>query len=99
MATMNHYYFFRENGNFDDILKDQVLRRHLSPVITWPHHLYVCLNDQSSDGNELHSYMRLKYGDDLVSKDICTDHSPRPGVDYNIKWPENYTGPRPGRTD
>jgi len=81
MEKMNnkYYVFYRENDNFDDILKDSNIKRVIHLKIKWECHLMIGIKES---GNDRHfSYIGLKYGDDIKRLDT-RDRTPVPGVDY-----------------
>lgn len=75
---MKYITFYRENSNFDDILNDINLKKHVCEKITWLNHLRIGLNDSKTT---LFSYITLKYGDEMRTK-LTEDYSPIPNVDY-----------------
>lgn len=84
---MNKFYtFYRENDNFDDILKDTNIKNVIHLKIKWAQHLMISINER---GNDRHfSYITLKYGDDM--KNIGTkDRTPIANVDYVPKKDKN----------
>jgi hypothetical protein len=88
MEKMNskYYVFYRENDNFDDILKDSNIKNVIHFKIKWQYHLMIGIMEK---GNDRHfSYIGLKYGDDLKRLDT-KDRTPIPGVDYVPKKDKN----------
>jgi hypothetical protein len=75
---MKYITFYRENDNFDDILKDINLKKHMHEKIRWSNYLRIGLND---DKDTLFSYITLKYGDEMRTK-LTEDYSPVADVDY-----------------
>jgi hypothetical protein len=75
---MKYITFYRENDNFDDILNDINLKKHIHEKIKWLNFLRIGLND---DKSTLFSYITLKYGDEMRTK-LTEDYSPIPNVDY-----------------
>jgi hypothetical protein len=75
---MKYITFYRESNNFDDILKDINLKKHIHEKIKWLNYLRIGV----SEGKEtLVSYITLKYGDEMRTK-LTEDYSPVPNVDY-----------------
>lgn len=80
---MNKYFtFYRENNNFDDILKDANIRKVIHLKISWYQHLMIGITEKDNDRH--FSYITLKYGDDM-KKMSFKDRTPVPGVDYAPK--------------
>lgn len=75
---MKYYTFKRESNNFDDILKDSNIKKHICVKISWLEHLFIGIDD--SDDRIL-SYLELKYGDYMKQKDY-KDRTPIPHKDY-----------------
>jgi hypothetical protein len=78
---MKYYTFFREDNNFDDILKDAILKKSIYEKIKWYQHLMIGISDK--DEGSL-SYLTLKYGDDIITG-YYKDFAPVAGVDYMPK--------------
>jgi len=76
------YTFKRESNNFDDILNDISLKKHIKTKIKWSYHLMISLG-QKVDESTL-GYLVLKYGDDITNP-INKDYTPVPNVDYKPK--------------
>lgn len=75
---MKYITFYRESNNFDDILKDINLKKHIHEKIKWLNYLRIGV----SEGKEtLVSYITLKYGDEMRTK-LTEDYSPVPNIDY-----------------
>jgi hypothetical protein len=75
---MKYIIFYRESNNFDDILNDINLKKHVHEKIRWDTYLRIGLkNDKST----LFSYITLKYGDEMRNS-LSNDYSPIPNVDY-----------------
>jgi hypothetical protein len=75
---MKYITFYRENNNFDDILKDINLKKHIHEKIKWLNYLRIGI----SEGKDtLFSYITLKYGDEMRNS-LTKDYSPTPNVDY-----------------
>ena len=80
MEDMIKYYtFYRENNNFDDILKDINLTKVIATRIQWTQHLMLGISNNATEGT--FSYITLKYGDDIRMPDF-KDFTPVAGVDY-----------------
>lgn len=75
---MKYYTFHRENDDFNDILKDSVIKPVLGTKLRWTEYLFIGINDENEG---VLSYIALKYGDDLASS-THQDFTPIPGVDY-----------------
>jgi len=75
---MKYITFYRESNNFDDILNDINLKKHVHEKIRWYNFLRIGLKD---DKATLFSYITLKFGDEMRTK-LTEDYSPIPNVDY-----------------
>lgn len=76
---IKYYTFYRENNNFNDILKDPNIKKVLRFKMSWNQHLMVGIKEE---GNEREfSYITLKYGEDMKSMGT-KDRTPIAGVDY-----------------
>ena len=78
---MKYYTFYRENNRFDDIVKDPVLGKYLTTRLYWHQHLHAGIDDYQS-GDQVLSYLMLKYSDDLLKSPLCPDRTPVEGRDY-----------------
>ncbi len=77
---MKYYIFYRENNNFEDILKDTNLRKLVKFKIKFDKHIIIGGDNIPED---LQSYIMLKYGDDIKDKNhIFIDRNPKPSIDY-----------------
>lgn len=77
---MKYYTFYRENNNFNDILKDKNVKSKIRFKIQWSQHLLIGFEYEKPDEKIL-GYLVLKYGDDI--KNIFEyDYSPIPNIDY-----------------
>ena len=74
-----HYTFKRESNNFDDIIKDPSLKKHIKTKIKWSQHLMIGLSYNVDDSTI--GYMVLKYGEDITNP-INKDYTPITNVDY-----------------
>ena len=74
---MKHITFYRENSNFDDIIKDPNLKKVIYEKTKWFQHLTLGIQDDE----KIFSYITLKYGDDIRT-DVVKDFSPIPNIDY-----------------
>ena len=83
---MKYFTFYRESNKFDDILKDNDLKRHIKLKISWYQHLMVGLNCLENDS--IQSIITLKYSDDMVSN-LTKDFTPVTGIDYIPKKDKN----------
>lgn len=82
---MKHFTFYRENNNFDDIITDINIKKHIYTTITFLNHLIIGVPDDK-DLDKVSSYILLKYGEELRDfKNIVGDRSPIPYVDYMPK--------------
>ena len=70
--------FYRENNKFDDILNDNVLKKHFSKKIGWYQHLTIDVHDEDDKG--ILTYINIKYGESI--KELTKDYSPIMYVDY-----------------
>jgi len=76
---MTYFAFYRESNNFDDILNDKnIIKRHMVKL-AWTKHLV--LKWQAELPENLQSYVKLMYGNDLV-KLTEKDYKPILGIDY-----------------
>lgn len=80
---MKYYKFYRESNKFDDILKDNVIKKLIYTKIRWRGHLLLGLTDPD---DKIASYITLKYGDEMKNH-LVTDRTPVPFVDYQPKQP------------
>ena len=76
---MKNLYFFREENNFDDILKDVTVKKLIKEKTTFYQHLIIAIPDNTHE--HVLSYITLKYGDSLCP-DLVKDYTPIPNVDY-----------------
>lgn len=74
---MKYITFYRENSNFEDILKDPNLKKLIYEKTKWYQHLTVGIKDDE----KIFSYITLKYGDDIRTS-LVKDFSPIPNIDY-----------------
>jgi len=87
---IKYFTFYRENNKFDDILKDNNIKKVIHLKIKWYQHLMIGIGE---NGNDRHfSYITLKYGDDMkkldykdMKKPQYKDLTPIKGVDYSPK--------------
>jgi len=56
---MKYYTFYRESNNFDDILKDPILKKSIDEVIRWYQHLIIGFHETEKN-NQNSSYIKLK---------------------------------------
>ena len=88
---MNYYIFKNENNDFSEMLNDKTLKPLLGFKIKFKDHLILGSYDDIDE--KLSSYITLKYGDLMVSKnDMFIDYSPKIHIDYtpDRKRPEKY---------
>jgi len=76
---MKYYTFKRESNDFNDILSDPTIKKHIKTKISWLGHLMLGLSESTNDG--ILGYTVLKYGDDICNP-IHRDYTPIPNVDY-----------------
>lgn len=75
---MKHFTFYRESNNFDDILNDITLKKHIHLKLYWNQYLTIGCSDITES---IEGYLMLKFGDDL-RKLTDKDYTPVPNVDY-----------------
>jgi hypothetical protein len=80
---MKYYTFHRENNDFEDILKDNNIKKKFDIILRWKNHLQIGIDD-NKENEKISSFIMLRYGDDLIDK-MCEDYSPISGVDYQPK--------------
>jgi hypothetical protein len=80
---MKYYTFHRENNDFEDILKDNNIKKTFDIILRWKNHLQIGIDD-NKENEKISSFIMLRYGDDLIDK-MCEDYSPISGVDYQPK--------------
>jgi len=80
VEEMRYYTFYRESNNFDDILKDPILKKSIDEVISWYQYLIIGLHETEKN-NQNSSYITLKYGDDIRTN-LTKDYTPKPNIDY-----------------
>jgi hypothetical protein len=78
---MKYYTFYRENNNFNDLLKDPIVKKIVDIKIRWTNYLMIGIESYSNGNDQNFSYITLKYGDDMVDS-LCKDFTPMPNVDY-----------------
>lgn len=76
---MNIYYFYRDSDNFDDIIKDIVIKNLIRTKIRVKNYLILELIDQSD--SKIEGYITIKYGDSFTHLSD-KDYTPIPNVDY-----------------
>lgn len=86
MENMKYYTFYRESNNFDDILKDPIVKQIVDTKIKWFQHLMVGIESEKNEQN--FSLITLKYGDDMINP-VAKDYTPIAGVDYIPKKDKN----------
>lgn len=79
---MKYYTFYRENNNFDDIEKDNIVKKFAETKIKWYQHFMIGIKKDGNDQN--FSMLTLKYGEDMVNN-LTKDFTPIAGVDYTPK--------------
>lgn len=79
---MKYYTFYRENNNFDDIEKDNIVKKFANSKIRWYQYFMIGMDRYSNDQN--FSMLTLKYGEDMVNN-LTKDFTPIAGVDYSPK--------------
>jgi len=79
---MKYYTFYRENNNFDDILKDVSIKKYVTEKVQWKNFLMIGINEyKHKDADKIYSYITLKYGDEIRNQ-LVKDFTPIPNVDY-----------------
>lgn len=82
MEKIDQYFnFYRESNNFDDILNDKNIKKLINSKTKWSNHLRISVSNSDS----VYSYIILKYGDDLIYKNLTKDFTPIPNRDYVAK--------------
>ncbi len=82
MEKIDQYFnFYRESNNFDDILNDKNIKKLIHSKTKWAKHLRISVTNSDS----VYSYIILKYGDDLIYKNLTKDFTPIPNRDYAVK--------------
>lgn len=76
---MKYYTFYRENNKFDDIIDDITLSKLIKTKIKW--YQYLALGLAGKDEQTIHSYITLKYGDEIRTS-LTENYAPVPFVDY-----------------
>lgn len=80
---MKYFIFKNEQNDFDDILKDSILKKEFTMRIRWKNHLLLGTRSPELSKN-LESYLNLKFGDIMVpSKSVIRDFSPTMFKDYH----------------
>lgn len=77
MGFVKYFNFFREENNFNDILNDLSLKKHIVEKTSWYQWLRIAIPDDP----KLASYITLKYGDEMRNN-LTKDYSPVANVDY-----------------
>jgi hypothetical protein len=88
---MKYFIFYREDNNFNDILKDKNIKKYFDYKVSW--YQYLLLGSETIT-DETQSYLVLKYGDDMKDKSyVFPDRKPVPFVDYtpDRKRPKKFT--------
>ena len=78
---MKYYTFYRENNNFNDLLKDPIIKKIVDIKIQWTNYLMIGIESYSNGNDQNFSYITLKYGDDMVDS-LSKDFTPVSGLDY-----------------
>jgi len=82
---MKYYTFYRESNNFDDIIKDKVIKKYINATVFWKNYCQVGIDEFNATKVNIH--ITLKYGDELRNN-LTPDFSPKPNIEYvpgNIK--------------
>ena len=79
---MKYYTFYRENNKFDDIEKDNIVKKFANSKIRWYQYFMIGMDKNGNDQN--FSMLTLKYGEDMVNN-LTKDFTPIAGVDYSPK--------------
>lgn len=84
---MKYFYIFKDDNNFDEILKDPIVKKTARSKISWNKHLILGFKENIDNG--VISYFLLKFGDYVISTDkLFKDYTPKPNIDYQPekKW-------------
>jgi hypothetical protein len=76
---MKYYTFYRENNNFNDIERDNIVKKFAETKIKWYQHFMIGMKKDGNDQN--FSMLTLKYGEDMINN-LTKDFTPVAGVDY-----------------
>lgn len=76
---MKYYTFYREQGDFTDILNDINVKSNICVKIQWRYHLLVGFKTNVQES--VLGYIVLKYGDEMKALSN-RDYTPKPNVDY-----------------
>lgn len=76
---MKYIYFYRENNNFNDILKDVNIKKRIYLKISYYRWLIIGIAEDKDP--KLISYINLVYGDSIKT-DTNPNRSPIPNKDY-----------------
>lgn len=80
---MNYYIFKKEDNDFSEMLSDKTLKPLFNFKIKFKDHLILGSYDDVNE--KLSSYITLKYGDMMVSKNnVFINRTPKAGIDYSI---------------
>lgn len=78
---MKYYFFYNENDDFQTVLNDKIIKKHLVTKISYYQYLILGFDDKIPEGNL--SYMFVKYGEQIKSmSNIIPDRSPIANKDY-----------------
>lgn len=77
---MKYYTFYSESNNFEEILKDPLIKKAIRHKIIWGQHVMLGF-PENKHNNNLFGYIVLKYGD-LITNPINKDYTPIPNLDY-----------------
>lgn len=80
---MKYIYFYRQDNDFTDILKDPSVKPYVYTKIIWYQFLLLGIHEDKKEDSII-SYINIKYGDD-IRNNIHPDFSPIPNKDYMIK--------------
>ncbi len=76
---MKTFVFNRESNNFDDILKDKVIKPAIKEKYKFSKHLIIRVEDKP----EVLAYLTLMFSEELLTmKDLVPDRTPVMDVDY-----------------
>ena len=84
---MKHYYIYKEDNDFTDILGDPIIKKITRTKLTWLQHIILGFSDDVDEGTI--SYFVLKYGEHIVQpSSLIPDRTPVMNVDYrpNKVW-------------
>lgn len=84
---MKYFLFYSENDDFENILNDKIIKKHLVAKISYYQYLILGFDDNIPEGNL--SYMIVKFGEQIKpTTNIIPDRTPIANKDYrpDKKW-------------